>query len=529
MLKMLLDPMGGIILTNDGHAILREIDVSHPAAKTMLELCRAQDEEVGDGTTGVVVLAGEVMGRAETFLERGMHPLIIIKGFKEALKTGLKGMERVSKPINIESDQEMMDLLSASLGTKFAAQWTNLICGMALQAVRIVCMTHSVGSGVEIDIKRYVKVERIPGGAIEDSCLIPGVILNKDVIHGGMRRRIDNPRILLIDCPLEYKKGESQTNIEVQREGEWSRYLELEEEQVREMCEMIVAFKPDLLVAEKGVSDLAQHYLVQANVSALRRVKKSDMNRIARATGGTVVSRLEDLRESDIGKQCGVFRIDKIGDEYFSFIEECKDAKACTILLRGPTKDILAELDRNLQDVMADCRNILLSPKLVPGGGATEMAIAGCLEEHAKGMQGVEKGPFLAVAEALECIPRTLIQNCGGDVVKRMSELRAKHATSSTGEASFWGIDGISGQLQDMNVKVIEESEGSRQNVKLRNELAIWEPFAVKAQTLKAAIETACMILRVDDIVAAKAQKKETVDVNPEDAPGEHEGGGHEH
>ena len=341
MLKMLLDPMGGIVLTNDGHAILREIDVSHPAAKAMLELCRAQDEEVGDGTTGVVVLAGEVMGRAKVFLERGMHPLVIIKGFKEAMQVGLKGMDRVSKPINVESDLEMTNLLKASLGTKFAAQWTDLICSIALQAVRTVCITQSgsngstTGSGVvEIDVKRYVRVERIPGGAIEDSRLIPGVILNKDVIHAGMRRRIENPRVLQIDCPLEYKKGESQTSVEVQREGEWSRYMELEEEQVRDMCAMIVAFKPDLLIAEKGVSgnpcgshsfflDLAQHYLVQAGVTALRRVKKSDMNRIARATGATIVSRLEDLRESDIGTQCGVFRIDKIGDEYRVFYHLC--------------------------------------------------------------------------------------------------------------------------------------------------------------------------------------------------------------
>lgn len=274
MLKMLLDPMGGIVLTNDGHAILREIDVSHPAAKAMLELCRAQDEEVGDGTTGVVVLAGEVMGRAEAFLERGMHPLIIIKGFKEALQVGLKGMDRISKPINVESDQEMIDLLKASLGTKFAAQWTDLICNMALQAVRTVCITQSNGNGstansiTEIDVKRYVRVERIPGGAIEDSRLIPGVILNKDVIHAGMRRRIENPRILLIDCPLEYKKGESQTNVEVKKEGEWSRYLELEEEQVKEMCDMIVAFKPDLLVAEKGVS--GNHFICSYAVSFFR-------------------------------------------------------------------------------------------------------------------------------------------------------------------------------------------------------------------------------------------------------------------
>lgn len=246
---MLLDPMGGIVLTNDGHAILREIDVQHPAAKSMLELARTQDEEVGDGTTSVVVLAGEVLAQAEPFLTlRNMHPLTIIAGFKLALDAAMRAVERVARPINVDSDSEMLGLLATSLGTKFGARWSDLMCPLALRAVRCVRVDD------EIDCKRYVRIERIPGGDVTDSRLLAGVVLNKDVVHAQMRRSIDSPRVILLDCPLEYKKGESQTNIEVSREGEWTRYLQLEEEQVRDMCTQLLAFKPDLVIAEKGIS-----------------------------------------------------------------------------------------------------------------------------------------------------------------------------------------------------------------------------------------------------------------------------------
>ncbi|KAK9424675.1 putative T-complex protein 1 subunit gamma [Seiridium unicorne] len=481
MLKMLLDPMGGIVLTNDGHAILREIEVSHPAAKSMIELSRTQDEEVGDGTTTVIILAGEILAQALPHLERNIHPVVIISAFKRALKDALEIIDEISMPIDINNDEAMNSLISSSIGTKFVSRWSDLMCQLALNAVRTV--TWEVGNGnKEVDIKRYARVEKVPGGEIEDSRVLDGVMLNKDITHPKMRRRIENPRIVLLDCPLEYKKGESQTNIEITKEEDWNRILQVEEEQVKSMCESILALNPDLVITEKGVSDLAQHYFMKANVTALRRVRKTDNNRIARATGATIVNRVDDLQESDVGTQCGLFEIEKIGDEYFTFLTKCKDPKACTILLRGPSKDILNEIERNLQDAMGVARNVMFHPRLSPGGGATEMAVSVRLNQLAKSIDGVEQWPYKAVADALEVIPRTLIQNAGASPVRVLTELRAKQGEGK----SAWGINGETGGLADMK------------------DYGIWEPEAIKLQSIKTAIEAACLLLRVDDICSAK-------------------------
>ncbi|KAI1366080.1 T-complex protein 1 [Xylaria arbuscula] len=481
MLKMLLDPMGGIVLTNDGHAILREIEVSHPAAKSMIELSRTQDEEVGDGTTTVIILGGEILAQALPQLERNIHPVIIISAFKHALKDALEIVDEISLPIDIDDDKAMNSLISSSIGTKFVSRWSDLMCSLALKAVRTVSWEISNGKQ-EVDIKRYARVEKIPGGEIEDSRVLDGVMLNKDITHPKMRRRIENPRIVLLDCPLEYKKGESQTNIEITKEEDWNTILQIEEEQVKSMCDAIIALSPDLVITEKGVSDLAQHYFMKANITALRRVRKTDNNRIARATGATIVNRVDDLQESDVGTKCGLFEIEKIGDEYFTFLTKCTTPKACTILLRGPSKDILNEIERNLQDAMGVARNVIFHPRLSPGGGATEMAVSVRLGQLARNIEGVQQWPYKAVAEALEVIPRTLVQNAGASPVRVLTDLRAKHAEGK----SSWGINGDTGTIVDMN------------------EYGIWEPEAIKLQSIKTAIEAACLLLRVDDICSAK-------------------------
>lgn len=485
MLKMLLDPMGGIVLTNDGHAILREIEVAHPAAKSMIELSRTQDEEVGDGTTTVIILAGEILAYALPQLERNIHPVVIISAFKRALTDALAIIEEISVPVDIDDDKAMYRLIQSSIGTKFVSRWSELMCNLALKAVRTV--SHDAGGGKqEVDIKRYARVEKIPGGQIEDSEVLDGVMLNKDITHPKMRRRIENPRIVLLDCPLEYKKGESQTNIEVSKEEDWNKILEIEEEQVKRMCDAILAVKPDLVITEKGVSDLAQHFLVKHNVTALRRARKMDNNRIARATGATIVNRVEDLQESDVGTQCGLFEIEKIGDEYFTFLRKCNKPKACTILLRGPSKDILNEIERNLQDAMSVARNVIFHPRLSPGGGACEMAVSVKLGQLAKSVEGVQQWPYKAVADAMEVIPRTLAQNAGVNPIRILTELRAKQAEGFTN----WGLDGETGKLVDMM------------------EYGVWEPEAVKLQSIKTAVESACLLLRVDDICSAKQLKQ---------------------
>ena len=305
------------------------------------------------------------------------------------------------------------------------------MCRLAFKAVKTVSTADETsdtlgasGPQKEVDIKRNARVEKIAGGEIEDSQVLDGIMVNKDITHPKMRRRIENPRIILLDCPLEYKKGESQTNIEITKEADWNRILEIEEEQIKQMCDKIIEYKPDLVITEKGVSDLAQHYFIKANISAIRRVRKSDNNRIALATGATIVNRIDDLRQSDVGTQCGLFEIFKLADDYFTFLTKCKNPKACTILLRGPSKDILNEIDRNLADAMCVARNVVFDPRLAPGGGATEMAISVGLAKKARSIEGVQGWPFRSVAEGMEVIPRTLVQNAGGNAIRALTALR---------------------------------------------------------------------------------------------------------
>lgn len=491
MLKMLLDPMGGVVITNDGNCILREVDVSHPTAKSMIELSRAQDEEVGDGTTSVIILAGEMLILAEPFIQANIHPTVIVKGYNLALQEALRICDRIALDVDVKDTDLMTKLVTSAIGTKFSSRWSGKMVEMALQAVLTVSCASATAEGKQlVDIKRYAKVEKIPGGELSDSIVLKGVMFNKDTTHSKMRRKITNPRILLLDSPLEYKKGESQTNVEITNDEDWNTMLRMEEEYVENMCAEIIAFKPDIVITEKGVSDLAQHFFTKANITAFRRLRKTDNNRLARCTGATIVSRTDEIQESDIGTKCGIFEVRKIGDEYFSFFDECEDPKACSIVLRGGSKDVLNEVERNLHDAMQVVRNVVYEPKLLPGGGAAEMAVAMGLRRH--GAVGKLLGPFRAVGEAMEVIPRTLAQNCGVSVIRIVTELRAKHAQAyedamkSGGEdwKCNYGINGVTGKMVDM------AEEG------------VWEPYSVKVQTIKTAIESACMILRIDDIVS---------------------------
>mmetsp|Transcript_2680 Transcript_2680/g.2798 ORF Transcript_2680/g.2798 Transcript_2680/m.2798 type:complete len:457 (+) Transcript_2680:77-1447(+) len=453
----------------------------------MIELSRAQDEEVGDGTTSVIILSGEILGMAEPLLSRNFHPTVIVKGYCQALQKALEVCSQISRTIDVDNIKELREIVTAAIGTKFSARWGEQMVEMAITAVKKVVTKR--GDYTEVDVKRYVRIEKIPGGELSDCCVLDGVMFNKDVTHSKMRRRIENPRILLLDCPLEYKKGESQTNVEIMNEEDFNSLLRQEEEYIETICAHIVAFKPDIVITEKGVSDLAQHYFVKAGITAFRRLRKTDQNRIARATGATTVTRTDEIQESDIGTGCGLFEVRKIGDEYFSFLEQCTDAKACTVLLRGGSKDVLNEIERNLQDAMQVVRNVVFDPRMLPGGGATELAIAHAISKSVSDVEGISKWPYAAIGNALEVIPRTLAQNCGANVIRLMTDLRTKH-TNPDGSGSTWGVNGTTGDSANMN------------------KLAIWEPYCVKTQTLKTAIEAACLILRIDDVVSGTRKKK---------------------
>eukprot|EP01086_Lenisia_limosa_P016367 TRINITY_DN60_c0_g1_i1.p1 TRINITY_DN60_c0_g1~~TRINITY_DN60_c0_g1_i1.p1 ORF type:complete len:501 (+),score=206.64 TRINITY_DN60_c0_g1_i1:144-1646(+) len=474
---MLLDPMGGIVLTNDGHAILREIDVTHPAAKSMLELARAQDENVGDGTTSVIILAGELLEQCKPYLQRNMHPQQILAGLNKGLEVVLKTADQIACPIDVENREEMLKIVQSCIGTKLIARWMDLMTGLALDAVSKVNLT--IDGRHEIDIKRFVRIEKIPGGEIEDSHVMNGIVVNKDVTHSKMRRFIKNPRIMVLDCNLEYKKGESQTNVMVQNESDWNELLTLEEEAIREMCNHIIACKPDVVFTEKGVSDLAQHYLVKENITAIRRLRKGDALRLARACGATICHRPEDVKEADIGTQAGVFKIEKIGDEYFTFVDECVNPKACTMILRGAGKDVLAEIDRNLQDAMNVVRNVMLDPRLLPGGGAFEIAASMAIAKELGHIDGEEAKAHQALEKSLEIIPTILMKNCGANVIRTLTKIKAQHS-----ESSNFGVNGKTGKVANMT------------------DLGVWEPFEVKVQAVKTAVESACMLLRIDDVVS---------------------------
>ncbi|KAF3617085.1 T-complex protein 1 subunit gamma [Capsicum annuum] len=524
MLKMLLNASGGIVVTNDGNAILRELDLAHPAAKSMIELSRTQDEEVGDGTTSVIVLgggeqvseasidvlvcdccrqmklkqmifvAGEMLHVAEAYIDKKYHPTVICRAYAKALEDAVAVLDKIAMTVDVKDDETMLGLVESCIGTKFTSQFGDLISvlclfsqKLAIKATRMVGV--EIGQGLrEVDIKKYIKVEKVPGGQLEDSVVLSGVMMNKDVVAPGkMKRKIVNPRIILLDCPLEYKKGENQTNAELLREEDWTVLLKMEEEYIENMCAQILKFKPDVVITEKGLSDLACHYLSKAGVSAIRRLRKPDNNRIAKACGAVIVNRPDELQESDVGTGAGLFEVKKIGDEFFTFIVDCKDPKACTILLRGASKDLLNEVERNLQDAMSVARNIIKCPKLVPGGGGTELTVSAMLKQKSSSVEGIEKWPYEAAAIAFEAIPRTLAQNCGVNVIRTMTALQGKHAN---GENAWMGIDGNTGEIADMK------------------ERKIWDSYVVKAQAFKTAIEAACLLLRIDDIVSGIKKKQ---------------------
>lgn len=501
MLKMLMDPMGGIVMTNDGHAILREIDCKHPAAKSMIELARMQDEEVGDGTTSVICLTGEMMQVARPFIENNIHPTVIVSAYFKALADITKIIEGLAIDINLDNEADVRKALDSCIGTKFSHRWGSLIVDLALKACRIVLRGTKNLDKLNVELKRFARIEKVPGGLLEESRVVNGCMINKDITHATMRRKIVNPRILLLDCPLEYKKAESQTNIEMSKESDMTDALQQEINEIASMCSAIVKWKPDVVITEKGLSDLTQHFLMKQNISCIRRVRKTDNNRIARVSGARIVHRPEEIEEEDIGKDCKLFEIRKMGDEYFTFFEDCVNPSACTIILRGGSKDSLNEMERNLHDALGVARNIFTCPKLLPGGGAIEMELSYQLNQKSKSVSGLEQRPYQAVAFALEAIPRTLAQNCGADVVRLLTELRAKHAQK---DGFLYGIDGNKGIIGKMD------------------EVGVWEPFLVKSQVVKTAIESSCMLLRIDDIISGvHAQEAGPQAPNPDEEPNE--------
>ncbi|KAL0265563.1 UNVERIFIED_CONTAM: hypothetical protein PYX00_011275 [Menopon gallinae] len=479
MQKMVITRIGSIELTNDGNAILREIDVAHPAAKSLLELAKTQDDEVGDGTTSVIVLAAELLQKMSGLLFGNVHPVRITQAMGRVLAHCLEHLRSLAVDVG-RGEAERLAIVRASVGTKLCSVLGVRVDELALKAVKTV-FSEEFGAK-RVDLKSDMRVEKIVGSDFGACEVMDGVILNKNIIHAQMRRTIESPRILVLDVPLEYKKGESQTSYEFRDPAAFKRALEVEEEQIRQMCSRIAELSPDIVVTEKGISDLAMSILFANNITALRRLKKSETTRLVKACGGSVVSRLEELSPKVLGRNCGLFEYVKIGEEYFCKFSQCTKPKACSVVLRAPSKDLLDELERNFYDAVKVAKNVFLCPKMCPGGGSTEMALSLCLEKF--GGTDVERAVAERAAEALQAIPDILARNSGHpSPLDLVAELEAKQRQNR-----FFGIDGVLGEVADMRGRVME-------------------PMAVKAQMLKSAFEAASLILRVDGVIQSTRSK----------------------
>lgn len=474
MQKMLLTKINSIELTNDGNSILREMDVSHPSARCLIELAQTQDDECGDGTTTVLVLAADLLDRMVPLLKQ-THPIHVCRQISAAKDICLKQLDEIS--VSAKEDG-LLEIIKAGVATKLCTILKIPIPELAFKAATLINKKDEEGANKRIDIKSDVKVEKIVG-SFEESEVIEGIIIEKDLIHSQMRRNIENPKILVIDCPLEYRKGESVTNMELSDKDAFTRALQIEEEHVRKLCMGIVDSGADVVISEKGISDLALSILCEHNITAIRRVKKSDLIRIAKATGTTIKSWIDDelAKNTQLGS-AGLFEYVKIGKDYFCRLSKCNVPGAVSVVLRGPTRDILNELDRNFMDAIKIARNVLASPRLVPGGGASEMNLS------LKLLESRSEAVFKECAESLKIIPSIISTSSGcGNTLERLHELERQQKA----KGPFMGINGITGEITDMREVVME-------------------PLIVKSQTIKSAFECVTQLLRVDGIIESKSK-----------------------
>jgi thermosome len=498
--KMLVDSLGDVVITNDGVTILEEMEVEHPAAKMMVEVAKTQEDEVGDGTTTAVVIAGELLREAERLLDQGIHPTMIVSGYRMAAERAQKILEEMAIKVTPEDEELLKKIAITSMTGKKAESAREKLAELAVRAVKQIA--DKVDGGYKVDID-YIGIEKKQGGSIDDSELVHGVILDKERAHPGMPKRVKDAKIALLDCALEVKKTETDAEIRVTRPEQLRAFIEEEERMLKKMVDKIVATGANVVFCQKGIDDIAQHYLAKAGILAARRVKKSDMEKLARATGGRVVTNLDDLTSEDLGR-AGLVEERKIADEKMIFVQECVNPKSVGILIRGGTEHVVDEVERSVHDAVCVIAAAIEDGKIVPGGGAPEMALAKRLREYAETVGGREALAINSFANAVEIIPRTLAENAGLESIDILVNLRAKHEQPG-GERI--GINVYNGNLEDMF------------------ELGVVEPLRVKTQAIKSASEAAIMILRIDDVIAASA-KKETKPPKPsEEKEGEEEFG----
>jgi archaeal chaperonin len=480
--KMLVDSLGDITITNDGAAILDEIDVEHPAAKMMVEIAKTQDDMVGDGTTTAVVLASELLKKAEELLDQNIHPTILVSGYRKAAQKAIEIIEKNAVPVDVEDRKMMMKVALTSMGSKAVGGAKERFAEIAIDAVKQIAEKRGDKMIADIDNIQLVKKT---GKSLLESRLISGMIVDKEVIHPGMPKKKENAKIALLDSALEIEKTEMSAEIRIRDPNQMKAFLDQEDSMLKDMVNKIKASGADVVFCQKGVDDMVQHYLAKEGIMAARRIKESDMEKLARATGGRVTSNLDDLKAADLGF-AGLVEERKIGDDKMIFVEKCKDPHSVAILIRAGLERMVDEAERAMTDALSVVSDVAENNKIVAGGGAVEIEVAKELRKYANKVGGREQLAIEAFADAMEIIPRALTENAGFDPIDVLVELRSVH-DKETGK--YKGINVFTGK--------VENSIDS----------GVIEPIVVKIQAIKSAAESASMILRIDDVIMSKAPK----------------------
>ena len=484
--KMLVNSIGDVTTTNDGETILKEIDVQHPAAKMMVEVAKSVDNEVGDGTTSSVVLAGALIEKAEELINKEVHATMIVDGYQEASE---KALDILKQDIAIKSNAEDKEVLNkiafTSMASKLVASDAQELSNNVVDAVLSIAekLKEDGTDKIKVDIDN-IKVEKKAGASIQDTQLIHGIILDKEVVHGAMPRRIDGAKIALVNCPLEIEKTEMSAEIRINQPQQMQRFLDEENRMLRSMVDKIKSSGANVVLCQKGIDDMAQHYLAKEGIVAVRRIKESDTTKLSKATGAKIITNIDELSSADLGS-ADLVEERKVETDKWVFVEGCKNPKALSILVRGGSQRIVDEAERSVHDAIMTVKDVIEYPYVVLGGGASEVVISQKIREWSGSLSGREQLAADRFADALESIPLVLAENAGMDIIDTQVQLRAK---SSTGKVRY-GVDVLEGKVADLASKYV------------------YEPLIVKEQIIKSATEAACMILRIDNVIAASKSK----------------------
>ena len=474
--KMLVDSLGDVTITNDGATILKEIDVQHPAAKMLVEISKTTDNEVGDGTTSVVVLAGSLLEFAESLINQDVHPTVIVDGYRKAAKKAKQFLEESADKVSGNDKAILLKIAKTAMQTKLVKKNSGQLADLVIKAVTAV--TEKDGTEYKVD-EDDIKVEKKAGGSMNDSVLIQGIILDKEVVHGGMPKSIVDAKIALLNNALEISKTETDAKINISNPQQMKSFLDEENRMLKDMVDKVIGSGATVVFCQKGIDDMSQHYLAKAGVLAVRRIKESDLTKLSKATGARIVTNLDDLFEKDLGT-AGLVEERKIEEDRWVFVEGCKHPKSVSLLLRGGSQREVDEVERSVHDAIMVVRDVIQFPSIVAGGGAPETYAATKIKSWAKTLEGREQLAAEKFAEALESIPITLAENAGMDPIDTLATLRSRQIKGE----KWTGIDVLKGRVSNM-----KSSD-------------IIEPLAVKLQVISAAAEAACMILRIDDVIS---------------------------